>query len=408
MKQKKRRHELKRRRVSRSEKRALAIICAFLAVVIVCLTIYIAVWYATRARIEDDAQRYRAMYAPSTLAPTPTPAPVAATGPVKAASTKPAQTTPPTPMHKRSAAAGTAQTTAKASTAAAGTAQAAASAPARSAKPGPTRTASPTPAPTASPSPSVTPTPSPSVTPSPTATPEPTPAAMPTAVDIRLQSADPDTLVYALPTTAPVQDSFRELLSFNPDTVGYLEVPDLVALPVVQREYDNDYYLSHNLDGEESLEGALFLDGMNRLTPEDDCLIVYGHNMRNGTMFGRLDSYEGLKFMKAHPIVRFDTLYENRLYTPFAAFTASTLPGDRHYFDVRQFIFDEAGFDLFTLKMQARSARQSPIDVRYGDRLLLLVTCDYTDRQGRFILALRQLRPDERESEIKKLFEKVK
>jgi len=98
--------------------------------------------------------------------------------------------------------------------------------------------------------------------------------------------------------------------------------------------------------------------------------------------------------------VHFDTIYENRSYVAFAAFSASMVQGDSRYFDVRNFIFDEEGFDKFVLKLQSRSVFKSPVDVRYGDRLLLLVTCDYSNREGRFILALRQLRPDENEGNM--------
>ena len=226
----------------------------------------------------------------------------------------------------------------------------------------------------------------------------------PVAVDEPIGTRSPGTLIYTLPTAPPVQEAFQRLIEYNPDTVGYLDIPGLLSLPVVQRENDNDHYLTHNFDGAESREGCLFLDGVNRLVPEDDCLIVYGHNMKNGAMFGRLDNYENPTFVKTHPLIRFDTLYENRLYTPFAAFTASMQPGESHYFDVRQFVFDETEFELFTLKMLSRSAMKLPIETRFGDRLLLLVTCDYTNKEGRFILALRQLRPGETEDGIRQLF----
>lgn len=218
---------------------------------------------------------------------------------------------------------------------------------------------------------------------------------MPIVEDELIPTPNADTLVYALPTPPPVQASFEALLASNPDTVGFLEIEEMLSLPVVQRENDNDYYLNHTFDGDEALEGALFMDGLNRLVPEDDCLIVYGHNMKNKTMFGRLSSFGDVTWLRQHSIVHFDTLYENRSYVPFAAFSASTTPGNRQYFDVRQFIFDEVEFDKFVLKLQSRSTLRIPVDVRYGDHLLLLVTCDYTTDAGRFILALRQLRPDE-------------
>ncbi len=263
----------------------------------------------------------------------------------------------------------------------------------------------PSPEPTEVPLPVITfaPTAEPTPVQSSVVTPAPFGADMPLAGDVLIPTPGADTLVYAVPTPPPPQASFDALLALNPETVGFLEIEDLLSLPVAQRENDNEYYLSHTFEGDQAQEGALFLDGMNRLVPEDDCLIVYGHNMKNKTMFGKLNSYGDVTFLRHHSVIRFDTLYENRRYVAFAAFSASMKPGDARYFDVRQFIFDEAEFDKFVLKLQGRSLYKSPIDVRYGDRLLLLVTCDYSRTQGRFILALRQLRPDESEADVQAL-----
>lgn len=323
-------------RYRRLQRRALTAVIVVLMLIIVGLGGYAVGWYANRARIQDDADRYRAMYVPD---PTPTAAPAPeitdASGPVS-------QVTPE---------------------------------------------AEAVPLPETS-----------------TEAPSADPTGQPVPIDEPIGTRSPETYIYALPTAPPVQRAFSQLIQYNPDTVGYLDIQGLLSLPVTQRENDNEYYLDHNFENAESNEGCLFMDGVNRLVPEDDCLIVYGHNMKNGAMFGRLNSYESLRFMKDHPLVRFDTLYENRLYVPFAAFTASMKPGDGHYFDVRQFVFDETQFELFTLKMQSRSAVRLPVDVRYGDRLLLLVTCDYTNREGRFILGLRQLRAGETEQSIRQLF----
>lgn len=275
----------------------------------------------------------------------------------------------------------------------------------------------------ATPSPTIIPTATPEAVPSATpevastATIEPSPVPDITMVPmetlspeetiIPLATPDENTLVFALETPPPVQTSFAELIMHNSDTIGYLDIEGIISLPVVQRENDNNFYLNHNFDGKEAKEGALFLDGMNRLVPEDDCLIVYGHNMKNDTMFGRLEDYENTTFLKEHAVVHFDTIYENRAYVPFAAFTASMDSDNRNYFDVRQFIFDETSFELFTLKMQTRSVYDIPVDVKYGDNLLLLVTCDYPDSSGRFILCLRELRDDEPEDAMRALVQQV-
>lgn len=217
----------------------------------------------------------------------------------------------------------------------------------------------------------------------------------PVVNDVLLPTPDSGTLVLALETPPPVQESFSELLGYNADTVGFLQIGDIVSLPVVQRVNDNEYYLTHTFSGAESAEGALFLDGMNLLVPEDDCLIVYGHNMQNGTMFGDLKLYRELYFLRGCPPVAFDTIYENRLYAPFAVFIASMEAGDANYFDVRQFVFDESDFNAFVSSLRARSEYDVPIDVRYGDSLLLLVTCDNAEADGRLIVAFRALREDE-------------
>lgn len=217
----------------------------------------------------------------------------------------------------------------------------------------------------------------------------------PVVSDVLLPTPDSGTLVLALETPPPVQESFSELLGYNADTVGFLQIGDIVSLPVVQRVNDNEYYLTHTFSGAESAEGALFLDGMNLLVPEDDCLIVYGHNMQNGTMFGDLKLYRELYFLRGCPPVAFDTIYENRLYAPFAVFIASMEAGDASYFDVRQFVFDESDFNAFVSSLRAHSEYDVPIDVRYGDSLLLLVTCDNAEADGRLIVAFRALREDE-------------
>lgn len=249
--------------------------------------------------------------------------------------------------------------------------------------------------PIVTPEPTVEPTPSP--TPAPTPTPTPTPGPTPRA------TPDADTLVYALETPPPVQESFRALLDRNPETVGYIRVGEEISLPVVQRKNDNQYYLNHNFDGEESNGGTLFLDGTNLLIPEDMNLIVYGHNMKNGTMFHPLSLYAETDFLKKHGTVYFDTIYKNRAYVPFAVLTASMDPDSKSYINIRQFIFEPEDFDAYVERLKALSIYDMEVDVQYGDSLLLLVTCEYTHDNGRFMVALRAVRDDETEIQMNEL-----
>ena len=392
---KKQKHASRRK----GRRRALTAACALICLAMVGLGGYVGGWYVRRARTESDNTRYRAMYIPMddeeesaaveiaapALTDVPTHAPTLE--PTRAPAAEPTHALTPEPtrwiaaMRPRSV---SVVQTREAMTGA-DTATIAADVTSR---------------PEATPAPEAA---TPESTLAPAATPEPLPAQA-VAVDEPRGTVNPYTLVYALPTVPPVQESFGELIDHNPDTVGFLRIRGLLELPVVQRENDNQYYLERNFDGEKSSAGTLFLDCVNSLSPEDDCLIVYGHNMKNGTMFGNLSRYADPSYMKVYPIVHFDTIYEDRLYAPFAAFTASMEPSDKNYFNIRQFLFDEAEFDAFTLRMKLFDGSDNPVDVRYGDRLLLLVTCEYTHKDGRFILALRQLRPDETPGSIRRLF----
>ena len=390
----------KHRQAHRQRRVVWQAFCVALVLMLLGLAAYILRWYLDLGRIRTESERYASLYVRSG-----TPHPTETDALPSDRSTRSATDTDTTPRPSGPSpvpAAGTG-TGAHAS---------------RSASPVPSSPASAdetsrTPAPTALPITSVPASPVASEAPraeasaSATVSRAPSPVSgkpaledMPVVQDAPIPTPDDNTLVIALPTAPPVQDSFTALLDANPETVAFLEIENMLSLPVVQRENDNEYYLDHNYENLPAQEGTLFLDGMNRLVPEDDCLIVYGHNMKNHTMFGRLSAYADIDHLRRHPVVRFDTLYEDRSYAVFAAFSASMLPGNARYFDVRQFIFDETEFDKFVLKLQSRSVYRVPLDVRYGDRLLLLVTCDYSNREGRFILALRQLREDERDADI--------
>jgi len=267
-------------------------------------------------------------------------------------------------------------------------------------------TQAPTEAPTDAPTATPTAEPTEAPTQAPTAAPAETAIPMDIPVDeaiFPMGTPDADTLVFALETPPPVQESFQELLELNEETIGFLKVGSHISLPVVQRKNDNDYYLNHSFEHESSNAGTLFLDGSNLLVPEDPNLIIYGHNMKNGTMFHPLIAYSELPALQKMDLVQFDTIYENRKYVPFAVFSATTEPGSDRYLDIRQFVFDEQSHELFVLKMQKYSMFDIPIEVNYDDNILLLVTCEYVYDSGRFIIALREVRPGEDETQLKQL-----
>ena len=383
----------------RSEAQKLLTITICVPLMLACLG-YMVYWELNRQQIERDNAAYSQLYQPATATAE---ASLAVETPAAGRATPTAE---PTSLPTASPSASPTVKPSPAPSAAAERTEM------PSASPSPIVSEEPTQIPTAEPTPA--PSPSPTIEPSATAKPTPEATPMPTfpiAIDAtRMPVPTPgeDTIVYALETPPPVQESFARLLELNPDTIGYLTVGESISLPVVQRKNDNDHYLNHAFDGKASEAGALFLDGSNLLVPEDPVLMVYGHNMRNGTMFHNLTEFSDRKFLRENPLVQFDTIYENRSYVPFAAFTASMDEDSSHYMSIRQFAFDEASFNRYISRIRALSIYDSKVDVQYGDSVLLLVTCEYVTNDGRFVVALREIRPDESEADMRKLVRQTK
>lgn len=206
---------------------------------------------------------------------------------------------------------------------------------------------------------------------------------------------DADTEAGELPLPE-LQADFQQLYESNSDIVGWLTAGEDIDYPVVQR--DNAYYLEHNYFGRKDANGTIFLNAHNVLFPRDDVLLIHGHSMRSGAMFGHLGRYRDEAYMRAHALIVFRTIYDPQdiYYIPVAGFDASMLPEDRAYFDVTPVLFDtEEEHQAYLDAVLARSLWASPADVTVEDPLMILITCSYQHDDGRFLLVCRQLREGE-------------
>lgn len=203
-----------------------------------------------------------------------------------------------------------------------------------------------------------------------------------------------------------VSSAFNKLLEANPDTVGWLHVGDIIDFAVVHR--DNEHYLTHNFFNEYAVEGAAFMDAGNSIWPEDTHLIIHGHNMIDGSVFGELKQFRNLEYLQAYPIATFNSLYREHQYVPIAVFDISAEPGYENYMDLQQFRFNNSkAFTDFIADAQQRSYYNIPVDVHPGDHLLSLVTCSYFDVNGRLVVMFRSLRDGESPEQIAALFQNV-
>lgn len=202
-------------------------------------------------------------------------------------------------------------------------------------------------------------------------------------------------------TTGDILPNMQKLLETNRDTVGWLYIKGILSLPVVYR--DNEYYLTHDFNGSHNTSGTLFLDKNHPITADAQNLLIYGHNMRDGSMFGLLTHYQRADYLKKHPFIRFSTLWEDEEYVIFAVVNASIDPQDERFisFYTHPSFSSDEEFEAYVRQLKAMSCRKTYINVKSGDALLTLCTCVGNDR---LIVAARRIRPNESKATLQTLY----
>ena len=190
-----------------------------------------------------------------------------------------------------------------------------------------------------------------------------------------------------------VLDEYKNLYNMNKKLIGWLKIDDTnIDYPVMQTS-DNEYYLTHNINQEKDRNGALFLDKDCDVLEPSTNLIVYGHHMKSGRMFGNLDDYASEKFYKEHSIIQFDTIYEKGTYEVMYVFRSKVYNEGEVVFKYYQFIdcYSEKEFESNMQEMAALSLYDTGVTAEYGDELLTLSTCDSTVDDGRFVVVAKRI-----------------
>ena len=183
---------------------------------------------------------------------------------------------------------------------------------------------------------------------------------------------------------------YRQLYEKNPDLVGWISIDDTeINYPVVQTPDNPDYYLYRNFNKEHNIHGCLYAREQCDVFAPSDNITIYGHHMRDGTMFGGLEKYLKKSYWEEHDALRFDTLTERHTYQIFAVFRTTASVGEG--FAYHQFVdaADEAEFNEFiaACKKLGRDFYDTGITPEYGDKIICLSTCEYTQENGRLVVA---------------------
>lgn len=190
------------------------------------------------------------------------------------------------------------------------------------------------------------------------------------------------------------------MLEENSDFKGWITIPGTKVDNPIYQTTNNDYYLNHNQLKQSSVYGALYFDYRNKITEEkqDQNLIIYGHEMKNGSMFGSLKKLKSLDFYKQYPTLEFTTLYEKHTYKIYSIFILNALKedDDGYIYNVyRESFGNEEDFDYWVKEAFDRSIINTGVDVEYKDDILTLITCSEDFPDARLVVMARKVRENE-------------
>lgn len=211
--------------------------------------------------------------------------------------------------------------------------------------------------------------------------------------------------------------SFDTLLELNPDIVGWITIPGTVIdYPVVQGT-DNDFYLHHNIYGDDDKNGTLFIHYKNPFGPEYESRVtlIFGHHMRSGIMFEDLMQFDitsnpdALEFYRNSGVFTYDSLYTEGYWVVFSVMKINTLEAHGDIFRFMVSDFDDsqtAEYQAYIDEIRSRSVidTSSVVDVTTDDRIIIMSTCSYEYDNFRTLIAARQIRPDETTFDLTKAF----
>lgn len=176
---------------------------------------------------------------------------------------------------------------------------------------------------------------------------------------------------------APFSVDFNALKEENKDVVGWIYSKDTpINYPVLQSD-NNDYYLRRLITGEYNTAGSLFMDYKNKSNLEDNKTIIYGHNMKNATMFGTLQKYRNQEYFDQHKNMYYFTFEATYLVKIFSAYTVSTESN----------IYKDTNLTQNSINEMIKNSNiKSDVEVTENDKIIILSTCAYDYDDARYVV----------------------
>lgn len=214
-------------------------------------------------------------------------------------------------------------------------------------------------------------------------------------------------------TEAIILSKYKELYERNNDLIGWLTIEGTkIDYPVMQTMEDEQYYLHRDFYGEKNKNGCLLLDtdtwtgvgsrkteythlvGGEMVTKKPSTnLIIHGHDMRNGDMFGNLDLYQDKEYGMKHNIICFDSLYEHREYELISVYRSKVYQSDTEIFKYYQFFQADSKeeFDEWNKYIKELQLYDTGVTAEFGDEFITLSCCDSYTEDGRFVVVGKRI-----------------
>ena len=190
--------------------------------------------------------------------------------------------------------------------------------------------------------------------------------------------------------TLLIQTKYLDVFNLNPDLVGWIMIPGTeVNYPVMQTPEWVNYYLKRDFYGESNNHGSIYADEMADIKRPSANVTIYGHKMKDGSMFAGLENYTKKSFYEQYPTIDFNTIYKDGTYQIFAVFVTTANEGG---FPYHLFVDgNKEEFDAFVAKCKELSLYDTGVDVEYGDKLITLSTCEHNVSNGRLVVVAKKI-----------------
>ena len=221
------------------------------------------------------------------------------------------------------------------------------------------------------------------------------------------KEVEQEKLVKVAEEESKILPEYETLYNQNSDMVGWLTIKDTVIdYPVMQTMEDEQYYLKRNFEKEDDDNGCLIMDtdsvvgeGSIELGYAEDKkpstnLIIHGHKMRSGNMFGELSLYEDKTYGKEHNIIYFDSIYEKREYELISVFYSKIFYQHEDVFKYYKFFQADTQeeFDDWYHNIKQKSLYDTGVEAKFGDEFITLSVCAYHVPDGRFVVVGKRIK----------------